>query len=399
MVFPSAAQDVLKMQNNLHIYPSPFRNETRILKETGSLVAAACFDRIFIAAMWQEGLKEREPIDNHREVFRIKLGTRRLPTSLGKVVRHLEWGIRVFLRFRTQDIAVVNCHALSTLPWGVLLKLLCGSSLIYDTHELETETHHSRGLRKRCAKILERSMIRWADEVIVVSPSIAAWYRQQYGLTNVHLVRNVPYRREQVAPVDRLLLRTSLGIKEDELLFIYQGQFSAGRGIENLLEIWPQLERKRHLVFMGNGELEDRIAKQCRQSPNIHLHPAVPLKDILKYTSGADVGIALFEASCLNYLYVLPNKLFEYLFAGVPVIISDFPDMAMVVDEFACGWKTAADASAMLSLVQSIERPAIIEKQAGAQCCHAQCGWDLEAVELLKAYKSIMANRREPPSR
>jgi glycosyltransferase involved in cell wall biosynthesis len=366
-------------------------------KETASLVQAGVFDRIHIAAMWQEGLAETQELGLARRVVRLKLWSRNWGGALGKACRLLEWSVRVFVMFRRSRIAVINCHALSTLPLGVWFKYATGARLVYDTHELETETHGSRGRRQQLARLVERALIRQVDAVIVVSPSIEAWYRRAYGLEDVFLVRNVPHRPAAGAGPERGVLRRALGLSPEDLVFIYQGIFGSGRGIELMLEAWHQMPASHHLVFMGNGPLEPAIAALARRAANVHLHPAVPLGEILNYTSGADVGVSLFEHTCLNYYYALPNKLFEYLFAGVPVIVSDFPDMAQVVDEFGCGWKTPVEPAAFVRLVQSIDRAQIAARREGAGRCRAASGWHLEEINLLRAYAKIAPGPGRPP--
>ncbi|MBI2515861.1 MAG: glycosyltransferase [Opitutae bacterium] len=374
---------------NLHVYPNSFRQETRILKETTSLAQAGLFDHIHIAAVWERGLDETQPLDSNRTVTRLKLWSVGWRGSAGRAARLMEWSCRVFIAFRRSRVAVVNCHALTTLPLGVLFKYTTGAKLVYDTHELETETHTSRGLRKRLAKVVERALIRYVDSVIVVSRSIENWYRATYDLREVHLVRNMPCRPDE-QPVGRGRLRERLGVAPDELIFIYQGIFGSGRGIELLLGAWSQLPRSHHLVFMGNGPLQPLIEAAAGRAQNVHLHPAVPLADILDYTSAADVGIALFENTCLNYYFALPNKFYEYLFSGVPVIASDFPDMAGVIDEFQCGWKTAVNQEALVRLVCAIDRVQIAERRRGADRCRGSSGWQIEEKSMLQAYAKIV---------
>src|SRR5687767_7786703 len=148
-----------------------------MLRQTQSLVESGLFDRIEIGAMWRPGLPEEEWLDAKRHVWRVRLWTARLPGTPGKALRFLEWYLRLLIRYRRTDFAFVNCHSLSALPLGVLFQLLRGSGVIYDTHELETETQSSVGVRRRLAKLVEKSLIRRAHVIFVVTESIADWYR------------------------------------------------------------------------------------------------------------------------------------------------------------------------------------------------------------------------------
>jgi glycosyltransferase involved in cell wall biosynthesis len=374
---------------NLHIYPTYFRHETRMLKETGSLEKVGYFDRILIAAIWDDKLQEREDVSANIEVHRIKLRTRRWRSTLGKVLRLAEWYLLILGRFSGRKVSVVNCHSLSVLPLGVLFKWLQGAAIVYDTHELETEVHGSTGVRRVFARMVERNLIRFVDQIITVSPSIAGWYQIAYGISNVHVVRNLPHATPRPEEDTRGLLRRHCGVGADELLFIYQGLFVEGRGIELLLAAWPEVGAGKHLVFMGSGPLLPKIQAAMAASKAISLHPPVPLKDIQSYTSGADVGVSLFEETCLNYRFALPNKLFEYLFSRVPVIVSDFPDMGAVVDEWQCGWKTSVSVPGLASLLRSLTRADVESKRSATERFRAENGWHVEEQRLLRAYEQI----------
>jgi glycosyltransferase involved in cell wall biosynthesis len=372
----------------LHAYPSPFTHESRILRETGSLVGSGLFDRIYVGAIWDEGLAEHEELDGRRTVWRVPLRTRRLPGTIGKLLRFLEWYIRLFLRFRNEGLTFINCHSLSVLPLGVLFRFARGCRIIYDTHELETETQASSGIRKRLAKIVERALIGSAEAVIVVNESIAAWYRDVYGLKEVHVIRNIPYPRSfSGAKTNRL--REAFGIDPESLVFLCQGILDEGRGIPILLEAFGQLPLGRHVVFLGNGPMAEEVRLHALRSPNIHHHPAVPPHELLEYTAGADVGISLIENVCLSYYYSLPNKVFEYLMSGVPVIVSDFPEMARLVDDTGCGWKSFVDPHCFADLAGSLTRGEIEERAEAARQASKSFSWQTEEATLLEIYNKL----------
>jgi glycosyltransferase involved in cell wall biosynthesis len=372
----------------LHAYPSPFTHESRILRETESLVDSGLFDRIYVGAIWDEGLAEHEELDTRRTVWRVPLRTRRLPGIIGKLLRFLEWYIRLFLRFRNEELTFINCHSLSVLPLGVLFRLARGCRIIYDTHELETETLASSGIRKRLAKILERCLIGHTEAVIVVNESIAGWYRDAYGLKEVHVVRNIPCPRP-ITGGKTNRLREAFGIDPGSLLFLCQGILGEGRGIPILLEVFGRLPSDRHVVFLGNGPMAKEVRLHAMRYPNIHHHPAVPPHELLEYTAGADVGISLIENVCLSYYYSLPNKVFEYLMSGVPVVVSDFPEMARLVDGTGCGWKSSVDTRCFAELAGSLTREEIERRAAIARQVSNSLSWHTEEASLVALYKKL----------
>jgi glycosyltransferase involved in cell wall biosynthesis len=376
----------------LHVYPSPFTHESRILKETKSLVDAGLFDRIFIGAIWDDGLSEHEVLDPCRSVWRVPLRTRRFPGIAGKLLKFAEWYLRIFIRFRTKPPTFVNCHSLSVLPLAVLFAWFCGSRVIYDTHELETETMASKGFRKSLAKMLERALIGRAEAIIVVSNSIGDWYRKNYDVSEICVVRNVPYVRT-FSERHPTILRQTCGIGADDFLFICQGILDEGRGIAIILQAFAQLEPNKHVVFLGYGPLENEIKQWASRYANIHHHPAVSPQELLDFTSSADVGISLIENTCLSYYYCLPNKVFEYIISGLPVIISDFPEMARLIDECGCGWKSVVDRDSLVPLIRKMTRQEIREKSAAARKSAGEFGWHHEERALISLYDKLLGHR------
>src|SRR3990170_5673710 len=154
-------------QVNVHIYPSPFKNESRMLKITKTLADNNVFDKIYIIATRESGLPERESIDDVREVVRIH--GRSLEVKQGnfrKIIKTLQWSWNICMFLRKKKANCINCHSLQVLPLCVFLKIVKSAKLIYDTHELETETASSNGIRKYISKIVEKILIKFVDETI-----------------------------------------------------------------------------------------------------------------------------------------------------------------------------------------------------------------------------------------
>ena len=378
---------------NLHIYPSVFRFESRILKETRSISAGTAFERVVVAAVAGEGLPAIELLDDKRQVWRLRRSA--WPGLLGKAAAHSAWMWRVFQKTRHEQVGVINCHSLSVAPLALLLKFWLGAKLIYDTHELETETMGMRGLRRIGAKLLERLFIRFVDEVVVVSDSIAQWYKDTYRLDRVHLVRNVPYR-DPLPPTSENILRSRLAIDDSTMLFLYQGVLAPGRGISTLIEAFVSAPPNCCLVLLGYGPSEDLARKAASQFPNIHFHSAVSPDQLPGLTRCADVGICMIEDSCLSYRYCLPNKLFEYVMNGVPVLVSRLPDLTTFVEYHACGWNLPLDSHAISEWLANISPEDVQMKATQAHRCRETLGWQDEEQVLLSLFSN--QGRRCPKS-
>lgn len=320
------------MKKIANIVLNDFTNDSRVWKVSNSLSYSDCSP--VVIAMHGDGLFFKESVAGV-DVERIKLISRPWPKwKPVQFLKYLEFLLRAFWRFRKVDI--VHCNDLNALPIGILIKLVGSNvSVVYDCHEYETETNGLKSFEKKVKKWLERWLIRYADKICTVSDSIANEYAHLYLIPKPHLVLNCPPYVEQTK---RNLFRERLGIRADQTIFLYQGGLSKGRGIELLLEAFSSLESDENvLVCMGYGPLEKIIKYQARYNNTIFFHPAVMPEVLLNYTSSADYGISFIEDSCLSYRYCLPNKVFEYLMAGLPVLTSNLFEMKRLVETESVG--------------------------------------------------------------
>ena len=128
-------------------------------------------------------------------------------------------------------------------------------------------------------------------------------------------------------------------VKNNLPIIIYQGFFSLGRGIENLIENIKKItEEEYNFIFMGYGPLENLIKKSAKEKNNIIYLPPVDPSELEIYTSSANFGIALIEDKCLSYRFCLPNKFFEYAMCGLPIIVSNLPEMSKFISKYNCGF-------------------------------------------------------------
>lgn len=340
-------------------------------------------------ALWKQGLPRHEVLDDGIHVIRVPpvMGGD-LRGGLGRIIKAVGWYLGVLMALKGRRVTCFNCHSLSVLPIAVLVRLWKGCVLIYDPHELETETAGLHGVRQYIARAVERYLIGFADVVCVVNRSIAAWYIARYQLKKVWVVRNVPYQSE-MEPARTGLLRQAVGLGSDAPIFLYQGLLAPGRGVALLIEVFSQLSARQHLVFMGYGELEGLVCAAAKRYANIHFMPAVPPEQVKDYTVDADVGISLIENVCLSYYLCLPNKLFEYAACGVPAVVSNFPEMGHFMDECDCGWKVAPDQKSLRRLIQSLTAEELASKRANTQGSRELYCWKLEERELLTMYESL----------
>ena len=372
---------------NLHVYPSTFKNESRILKETKSLLDLNLVNDILLVGIWKEGFAFEEKIDDRRRIIRIKVPLITKFGILNFFINYFLFQILVIRKFRKTEFNLINCHSLSVLGIGNYFKIFRKIPLIYDTHELETEVEGARGIKKTIGKFLESIYIRYVDELIVVSNSIEGWYKTKYPELQISTVRNVPYYFELNTKSN--LLREKFRIGTGQIVFIYQGLLSPSRGVDIILDTFRQVSDQYHIVFMGMGEMVDEIKELETRYGNIHFLPAVPPSEIHLYTSSADVGIHLIQNTCLNHFYCSPNKIFEYLLYGIPQIISNFPDMMRVLDNDKCGWGIEPNTEQLKCTIDSITPLLVKEKKTNVLQQRKNWGWHIEEMELEKVYNRI----------
>ncbi|MCG2766200.1 MAG: glycosyltransferase [Desulfarculaceae bacterium] len=334
-------------------------------------------------------LPEHEIIDDLRQVWRVPLKSRKIPQQfLARISCISEWGIKLLIEYGRLPIHIVQCHSLSCLPVAVLFKRLYGSRLVYDCHELETETVASKGARRFVSKALERALITQADRVLVVGEFIRRWYEEHYGRGDVVVVRNVPYRSQNT--LDRgNKFKHALGLSPRDMLFIYQGVFTLERKTDLLLRTFAECSADKHVVFMGKGRLQDMVMHYADRYSNIHYQPAVLPEEIIAYTSSADVGLSILTDDCLNHYYCLPNKFFEYLTAGLPVLASDFPEMGAFIDEHGCGWRAPGEERELAAFIAGLTWEEVNEKRRNALATQGSFGWEDEAEKLLAVYRGL----------
>ncbi len=357
---------------------------------TNALAKAGIFTSIELIGIHEGDLPEIQALDEWRRVVRLRRkSTIGGGSTVGKAIRTIEWSARVARAYAKQTGACISCHSLPVLPLCVFLKFVTRGKLVYETHELETETVECHGFKRVIYKLLERHLVRFADQIVVVSDSIADWYRDHYKILRPTVVRNIPEFSGDFIMPETNLIRRHLGIPEGELIFLYQGRLGPGRCIEKLLRIFSDMDTKRHLVFLGFGLLTDKILAAAKSFKNIHYLSAVPPNELLSWTSGADVGIVGLEDSCLCHSYALPNKLFEYMRAGVPALVNNLPEMRRVVEQGAWGWVAPSDETTWKALIVSLTASEIALKREALKKVVPQYSWTEEVKKVVPTYRRI----------
>jgi glycosyltransferase involved in cell wall biosynthesis len=228
--------------------------------------------------------------------------------------------------------------------------------------------------------------------VITVSEGIAHQLQLSYRLSErPTVVRNVPDLPPPAPGAPDL--RAALGIDSAPLV-LHQGALAADRGCETLVRAMAELPLA-HLILLGaEGSYSEgvgRLADELGLAERVHLRPPVPLSELLSHSAQADVGVTLLEGVCENHRLALPNKVFEYVAAGIPVVASDLPELAALVQEYGIGWTVdAADpadvAAGIRKALASGANPELHERLARAA---EVLSWRRERGVLLALYQRL----------
>jgi glycosyltransferase involved in cell wall biosynthesis len=245
---------------------------------------------------------------------------------------YAEYNIRLFLYLMSTNVDLIFANDLDTLPAAYFAAKLRKKKLIFDTHELFSEVPElvDRPMTKLFWKKTEDYILPKLSHALTVCQSIATHYNREYK-KNMKVVRNAPNYT-----VRDLTKKISFPGKK---IIIYQGALNVGRGLEWVLDAMPLIENAM-LVIIGDGDIKQKLesqAKALKIENKTQFLGKISAEKLHEYTSSADIGLCLLENKGLNYFYALPNRIFDYIHAGVPVLATRFPEITAIVETYNTG--------------------------------------------------------------
>ena len=384
------------MINILHLSHTDIRTDSRILKEMNALAKTGNqFNVSGIGVQMDEGSQVSEQVFNF-EIFSIPLRSRRLK-FLPDIIRHtlsmFELTISMFFKAIKLKPKVIHCNDTLVLPLGVLLKILTRSKLIYDAHELESNRNGLSKILSILTLYAEKFLWPFVDCLIVVSPSIQKWYMKNIGFKKSVVILNSPVLNNNsgISYISHEnYFHDKFNIPTESKVFLYIGILGQGRGIDLIVDVFKKADLKSHLVFLGYGQLSDELKNISNEYKSIHVHDAVAHDKVVEISKSADVGLCLIQNVSLSDYYCLPNKLFEYCFAGIPVLASNFPDISKIVNQYKLGLSVDLNVEDITEGIRRFESDELDIKFNVSDL--SELGWEAQAQKLTTLYENVLSN-------
>lgn len=292
-----------------------------------------------------------------------------------------------FLLFKKKIDGLV-ANDLDTLPANYLVSRIRKIPLVYDSHEYFTEVPElqNRRMVRAIWLFIEKRILPHIQFTYTVSQPIADAYNKKYGV-HFKLVRNFPSAKIQNLPY------TLPFKKDDKKILLYQGAVNMGRGLELIIDAVAGLENI-HFIIAGDGDIIDKLrikVIESRLESRIHIIGKLPLEQLASLTCQVDGGVSLEEDMGLNYRYALPNKLFDYIQAGIPVLVSSLPEMQKILNEYNVGLiadsRTVDDIRSQIKILLFDEEKRKIWKEELGKAAKVYT-WEKEEKELLGIYSA-----------
>jgi len=250
---------------------------------------------------------------------------------------YAELNIRLFFYLLFSKADRIHANDLDTLLPAFIVSKIRNKPLVYDTHEIFTEVPE---IQNRWVKKVWVAIENWIfpklENVITVNKSISKFYKNKFDKNSIAVIRNIPERKLNIKKTNR----NSLNLPEDKFIVIVQGTgINVDRGTEELILSLKILDNILLLIIGSGGAISDLkiMVKKNELRDKVRFIQRLPFEEMMQYTINADLGITLDKPTSLNYKYSLPNKLFDYIRAGIPVLASNLIEVKHIVEEYNIG--------------------------------------------------------------
>jgi glycosyltransferase involved in cell wall biosynthesis len=354
------------------------------VKRTCTVFSELGFDVLLVGRLRKKSL----PLEYHN----MKTHRFRLIFDKGALF-YAELNIRLFLFLLFKKVDVLYSNDLDTLPANFFATWFKPKSrLIYDTHELFTEVPEleNRKLVKNTWLNIEKYIFPKLNNIITVNESIAKIYEAKYS-KSILVVRNVPEKYENQISFSK----SKIGLPDDKFILIIQGSgLNVDRGVEEAV-LSMQFIDNALLVIVGSGDvipLAKEIVYQKRLGDKVKFFNKRPYHEMMQLTSNAHIGLSLDKPLSDNYRFSLPNKLFDYIQAGIPVLSSELIELKKIITKYkiGCFVKTVSPEEIAKNINFLIANPDILDVYK-TNCIRAAEieNWGFEKMKLVRFIEDL----------
>jgi glycosyltransferase involved in cell wall biosynthesis len=305
-------------------------------------------------------------------------------------IRTLDFYRRAIAVVREVRPVLIHCNDYNTMWVGVAARLMGGITVVYDSHELWPDRNGRREPRWWLIAC-EFLFVHLAHRTITASPGYAEVMARRYRISRPSVIRNIPDASMLLAGSENGDSRSAA--PEGEPVALYVGALTTGRGLELSIMALNHLDGVRlRLVGPARPAYLDELVRLARAegvTDRVEFVGAVTPAELVQTIREADVGLALIQPVCLSYRMSLPNKVFEYVAAGLPVLGSDLPAISELVNEHRIGLLAepgeVEDVAAKLGEMLEPERNGAFRDAAREAA--GVLNWDREAERLAAVYR------------
>lgn len=302
---------------------------------------------------------------------------------------YAEYNIRLFLFLFFHKAQLLVANDLDTLPANFLTHKLKRVPIVYDSHEYYTETPElvNRPFVQSVWKSFERYIFPRLTDVITVNDSIAALYKAAYR-KEVNVIRNVP---RKISYIPQLSPAES-GLDPSKHLIILQGAgINIQRGAEEAIQAMQYVDNAQ-LLILGGGDVVNRLKEMAHNlnlSDRVVFMPRKPYNEMMAYTRLAEIGLTLDKDTNINYRFSLPNKLFDYIHAGTPVLASPLTEIKKIIQTYQVGCLTESHDPLHIASVINTMLSGNYKQKLSDNLMRAadELNWENEEKKLIEVYR------------
>ena len=363
---------------------SDYLHDNRVRREAETLLAQGFSVKVIAASI--KPAKKKLFLHNGIDIEPVAL------TAKNGKLRFIQMMYKCGRRLQKTDATVIHAHDLDALTASLLFyQPYDTQKIIYDSHELYTETHsvYNRKVVKAIWTFLEANCIKRAHKILTVSDGIASYLMQRYQLKEFPVVlRNFTSLPEsENTKIDTV----NFNLPATKRIGIYQGVLQKGRGLELLLDGISQSDWG--LIICGDGPLEMVLKQQVKNlgiESKVLFTGKIDPSQINELMKLCDAGFILTQPEGLSHEFSLPNKLTEYIHAGLPLITTELPEISKLVNSYEIG-RCINNEQELVSTLSNF--PSKSEFQEKLKTASLELNWENEKKKLLNLYSELFSKK------